>query len=68
MRLQTAWLSALSLVALTGCPEMHRRGGWADRAADKDAKARLEQRCTKAQIKKYCEDVESEECQDQCGD
>jgi hypothetical protein len=38
------------------------------RAADKDAKARLEQRCTKAQIKKYCEDVESEECQDQCGD
>lgn len=70
MRWRTAGCCVLSLLALTGCPETHRRGGRADRAAHKDLKEGLEpSACTEDVYENFClEDEESEECLQYCGE
>jgi len=69
MRRGTAWICALWLAALTGCPETYRRGGRVDRAALKDAKEKIPDRtCDDDTYELYCaDDEESEECLKHCG-
>ncbi|QSQ10988.1 hypothetical protein [Myxococcus landrumensis] len=63
------WVCALSL-ALLGCSEVHRRDGWADRAAHRDALENIPTRCTSQERERYCEGkpANDPECIEHCGD
>jgi hypothetical protein len=53
-----------------GCPEVHRPGGLADRAAHQDALEHIPERCSEEQRKEFCGQGEedSEACIRRCGE
>lgn len=68
MRWLMAWLWTLVLAMAAGCPHAFGRGGTVDRAVLKDVMERIHQNCTKQDIERYCQNVESEECFAHCVD
>jgi len=68
MRWPALWSCALS-IAVTGCPEVHRPGGLADKAAHRDALELIPERCSEKERDKYCPKGQeaSEECIVRCG-
>ena len=68
MRWPSTWVCTLSLTIL-GCPEVHRPGGLADKAAHKDALESIPERCTPSQREELCGNgrEDSEECLKGCG-
>lgn len=68
MRCPATWVCTLSLAVL-GCPEVHRPGGLADRAAHKDALERIPERCNSDEHEKYCGGgrERSAKCIEECG-
>lgn len=69
MRWQTAWIFALALVTLTGCPEEFGKEGRIERAAHKDVMERLREKCSEEERKKHCPKglEQSKECLEKCG-
>ena len=69
MRRPTAVLCALSLVALTGCPEEFGIEGRVNKAVRKDVKASIPKKCTDQQYRDFCDDGRelSKECRETCG-
>lgn len=68
MRSPALWMSTLSL-ALMGCPEMHRPGGYLDKAAHKDALENIPERCDSELREELCGDGKenSRACIERCG-
>ncbi len=70
MRWPATWVCSLSLAVL-GCPEVHRPGGLADKAAHRDALENIPNReCSEAEHAMFCENgkEDSEECLRRCGE
>jgi hypothetical protein len=69
MRWPALWSCALS-VAVTGCPEVHRPGGLADRAAHKDALELIPEGCSEEDYERFCPKggEDSPECRKHCGE
>lgn len=68
MRWRTICVCAVSLVAMTGCPEEFGKYGRINKAIHKDLMERLQKKCTRAQIDEFCADEEQlEECLKWCG-
>jgi hypothetical protein len=69
MRTQTAVLCALSLVALTGCPEEFGIEGRVNKAVHKDVMESIPKRCSDEQYRKLCGAgrEQSKECRETCG-
>ena len=69
MRWPALWSCALS-VAVTGCPEVHRPGGLADKAAHRDALELIPERCSRKDYELYCEKggYDSPDCRARCGE
>lgn len=67
MRWPAMWVYSLSLAVL-GCPEVHRPGGLADKAAHRDALESIPKRCSDAERKKFCggDKEDTEECIERC--
>jgi hypothetical protein len=61
-----AWMLVLAMAA--GCPHAFGRGGTIDRAVLKDVMERIHQNCTKQEIEKYCQNIDSEDCLTHCVD
>ena len=68
MRCPATWVCMLS-PAVMGCPEVHRPGGLADKAAHKDALELIPERCSKEVREEYCGGgrEDTQECLERCG-
>lgn len=68
MQWRTICVCAVSLVAMTGCPEEFGKKGRVNKAIHKDLMERLQKKCTPAQLDEFCTDEEQlEECLKWCG-
>lgn len=68
MRWRTICVCAVSLVAMTGCPEEFGKNGRINKAIHKNLMERLQKKCMPAQIHELCMDEETyEECLKRCG-
>ena len=69
MRRQTAVLCALSLMAMTGCPEEFGIEGRVNKVVHKDVMESITKRCTEDEYRKFCRagQEQRKECREQCG-
>ncbi len=70
MRWQAAWMCALSLVLLTGCPEEYGKDGTMDRAVHQDVmELQRKYDCSKDDYARLCAGgrEQSAECLKKCG-
>jgi hypothetical protein len=68
MRWRTIRVCAVSLLAMTGCPQEFGKHGRINKAIHKDLMERLQQKCSEQDIFDLCsEDMPLEECLKRCG-
>jgi hypothetical protein len=67
MQWQATGVSALSLVAMLGCPDDYGREGTVDRAIHKDVMELQRKRCSQEDLERFCTDADSTQCREQCG-